>query len=206
MLLLLFAAELLVTTVTGGSLLHGLGTGTANTAEAVIAGLLLRSVGVDRSLQSGLDIRPIITHHFPVDDYEQGFEIMQTLDGRPAAHFGLRAGDLIVEARELYDSAWTLSLLRGVLSALVMLGIAPFLTDERIAAVMCALAASPVPAGPDTLLPPRAPRGRRPSGDAEGGSAALTQGEAGNRGSGVPVPCLRVTNAVSGCLSLIVMM
>ncbi|NNK62181.1 MAG: response regulator [Gemmatimonadetes bacterium] len=56
----LFAAELLVTTITGGSLLHGLGTGTANTAEAVIAGLLLRRVGVDGSLQSGLDIAALV--------------------------------------------------------------------------------------------------------------------------------------------------
>ena len=51
------------------------------------------------------------------------------------------------EARELYDSAWTLSVARGVLSALVMLAIAPLLTDERIGAVMCALAASPVLTG-----------------------------------------------------------
>ena len=51
------------------------------------------------------------------------------------------------EARELYDSAWTLSLLRGLLAAAVMLAIAPLLTDGRIAAVMCALAASPILSG-----------------------------------------------------------
>ena len=27
-------------------------------------------------LQSGLDISPIITHHFPIDDFQQGFDIM----------------------------------------------------------------------------------------------------------------------------------
>ena len=27
-------------------------------------------------LQSGLDIEPVITHHFPVDDYEEAFEVM----------------------------------------------------------------------------------------------------------------------------------
>jgi len=27
-------------------------------------------------LQSGLDIKPVITHHFPVQDYKEGFEIM----------------------------------------------------------------------------------------------------------------------------------
>jgi len=29
-------------------------------------------------LQSGLDIRPVITHHFPVDDFLKGFEVMNT--------------------------------------------------------------------------------------------------------------------------------
>jgi threonine 3-dehydrogenase len=29
-------------------------------------------------LQSGLDIRPVITHHFPVDDYEKAFEVMRS--------------------------------------------------------------------------------------------------------------------------------
>jgi threonine 3-dehydrogenase len=27
-------------------------------------------------LQSGLDLSPILTHHFPVSDYRKGFEIM----------------------------------------------------------------------------------------------------------------------------------
>lgn len=29
-------------------------------------------------LQSGLDVTPILTHHFPADDYEEAFEIMRT--------------------------------------------------------------------------------------------------------------------------------
>ena len=29
-------------------------------------------------LQSGLDIRPIITHHFPIDDFQKGFDIMRS--------------------------------------------------------------------------------------------------------------------------------
>jgi threonine 3-dehydrogenase len=29
-------------------------------------------------LQSGLDVTPVLTHHFPVDAYEQGFEIMRS--------------------------------------------------------------------------------------------------------------------------------
>ena len=29
-------------------------------------------------LQSGLDISPIITHRFPVDDYRQAFEVMNS--------------------------------------------------------------------------------------------------------------------------------
>lgn len=29
-------------------------------------------------LQSGLDISPIITHHFPVDEFEKGFEVMRS--------------------------------------------------------------------------------------------------------------------------------
>ena len=27
-------------------------------------------------LQSGLNIKPVITHHFPVKDFKEGFEIM----------------------------------------------------------------------------------------------------------------------------------
>lgn len=48
------------------------------------------------------------------------------------------------EDRELYDSAWTLSTLRGVASALCMVAIAPFLSDSRLAAVLAVLALSPV--------------------------------------------------------------
>ena len=51
------------------------------------------------------------------------------------------------EDRALYDSAWTLSLLRGLLAALVMVSIAPFLSDGRIAAVLFALALSPILTG-----------------------------------------------------------
>jgi threonine 3-dehydrogenase len=29
-------------------------------------------------LQSGLDIRPVITHHFPFDEWEKGFEVMRS--------------------------------------------------------------------------------------------------------------------------------
>jgi lipopolysaccharide exporter len=46
--------------------------------------------------------------------------------------------------RELYDSAWTLSLLRGMASAAVMVGIAQVLSDVRIGAVLLALAWAPV--------------------------------------------------------------
>lgn len=54
----------------------------------------------------------------------------------------------LIRARDddpaLYDTAWTLSVLRGVLSALVMVGVAAFLTDARLAAVVLALALSPL--------------------------------------------------------------
>jgi threonine 3-dehydrogenase len=29
-------------------------------------------------LQSGLDLNPIVTHHFDVDDFQQGFDIMSS--------------------------------------------------------------------------------------------------------------------------------
>jgi threonine 3-dehydrogenase len=29
-------------------------------------------------LQSGLDVSPVITHHFPIDDFQKGFETMQS--------------------------------------------------------------------------------------------------------------------------------
>jgi len=51
------------------------------------------------------------------------------------------------EDRALYDSAWTLSALRGIASALVMVSIAPFLTDVRIGAVLLALSLSPLLTG-----------------------------------------------------------
>jgi lipopolysaccharide exporter len=46
--------------------------------------------------------------------------------------------------RELYDSAWTLAVLRGLASALVMVAIASVLEDPRIAAVLWTLAWVPV--------------------------------------------------------------
>jgi O-antigen/teichoic acid export membrane protein len=49
--------------------------------------------------------------------------------------------------RALYDTAWTLSALRGIVSALVMVSIAPFLSDARLGAVMYALALSPLLVG-----------------------------------------------------------
>jgi len=51
------------------------------------------------------------------------------------------------EHRALYDTAWTLSALRGVVSALVMVSVAPFLTDARIGTVLAVLALSPVLSG-----------------------------------------------------------
>jgi threonine 3-dehydrogenase len=29
-------------------------------------------------LQSGLDVRPILTHHFPIDQFQAGFDIMRS--------------------------------------------------------------------------------------------------------------------------------
>jgi threonine 3-dehydrogenase len=29
-------------------------------------------------LESGLDIKPVITHHFPAREFRQGFEVMTT--------------------------------------------------------------------------------------------------------------------------------
>jgi PST family polysaccharide transporter len=51
------------------------------------------------------------------------------------------------EDRALYDSAWTLSALRGIVSALLMVSIAPFVTDARIQAVLYVLALSPLLSG-----------------------------------------------------------
>ena len=51
------------------------------------------------------------------------------------------------EDRTLYDTAWTLAVLRGLVSALVMVLIALFLSDARIASVLTALALSPLLSG-----------------------------------------------------------
>jgi threonine 3-dehydrogenase len=29
-------------------------------------------------LQSGLDLAPVLTHHFPIDDFQQGFDVMRS--------------------------------------------------------------------------------------------------------------------------------
>ena len=49
--------------------------------------------------------------------------------------------------RSLYDTAWTLSALRGILTALIMLSIATLVTDSRIGAVLAVLALSPLLTG-----------------------------------------------------------
>jgi PST family polysaccharide transporter len=46
--------------------------------------------------------------------------------------------------RSLYDSAWTLSVLRGIVSALLMILIAPFVGDPRMTAILYVLAVSPL--------------------------------------------------------------
>ena len=43
------------------------------------------------------------------------------------------------ESRELYDTAWTLSALRGIVSALCMVAVAPLLTDSRLETVLFVL-------------------------------------------------------------------
>jgi PST family polysaccharide transporter len=49
--------------------------------------------------------------------------------------------------RALYDTAWTLSALRGFAASLVMLMVASFVTDARLGPVVVALAASPLLSG-----------------------------------------------------------
>jgi PST family polysaccharide transporter len=49
--------------------------------------------------------------------------------------------------RALYDSAWTLSVVRGILSALCMVIVAQFVSEARIAAILWALALSPLLTG-----------------------------------------------------------
>ena len=51
------------------------------------------------------------------------------------------------EDRALYDSAWTLSTLRGLVAGLCMVAATPFVGDSRIAAVLLVLALSPVLGG-----------------------------------------------------------
>jgi PST family polysaccharide transporter len=49
--------------------------------------------------------------------------------------------------RALFDSAWTLSVVRGILSALCMVIVAQFVSEARIAAILYALALSPLLTG-----------------------------------------------------------
>lgn len=53
----------------------------------------------------------------------------------------IRARD---EHRSLYDSAWTLAVLRGVVSALLMVAVAPFVGDSRMTVILYVLALSPL--------------------------------------------------------------
>ena len=46
--------------------------------------------------------------------------------------------------RALYDTAWTLSVLRGLLAALAMWAVAPWVADARMAAVLRVLAVGPI--------------------------------------------------------------
>jgi PST family polysaccharide transporter len=46
--------------------------------------------------------------------------------------------------RKIYDTAWTLSVVRGLVAALCMLLIAPFVADARMAAVLRVLALGPI--------------------------------------------------------------
>ncbi|MDY7094234.1 MAG: lipopolysaccharide biosynthesis protein [Acidobacteriota bacterium] len=64
---------------------------------------------------------------------------------------GLSAFDVnkaLIRSREddrgLFDSAWTLSVLRGLLAALCMVAVAPFLDDHRLSQVLLVLAVSPL--------------------------------------------------------------
>ncbi|MEL7060957.1 MAG: lipopolysaccharide biosynthesis protein [Acidobacteriota bacterium] len=54
--------------------------------------------------------------------------------------------------RALFDSAWTLSTLRGLVAAAIMVAVSPFLEDRRIGEVLMALALSPILTG---LMNPR---------------------------------------------------
>ncbi len=50
-------------------------------------------------------------------------------------------------SRELFDTAWTLSCIRGLLSAMVMLGVAAALTDPRVVELLQVLAVVPIVKG-----------------------------------------------------------
>lgn len=66
--------------------------------------------------------------------------IIEGLSDFDVAKALIRSSD---DDRDLYDTAWTLSVLRGTFSAAIMLAIASWLEDPEIAAILCALAATP---------------------------------------------------------------
>ena len=51
------------------------------------------------------------------------------------------------ESRELYDTAWTLSFARGLLTALIMVSVAPWVEDQRIGEILYVLAVVPLLGG-----------------------------------------------------------
>ena len=56
--------------------------------EVIFKGLVIKGIygremfetwyKMSAMIQSGLDISPVITHHFPVDEYTRAFEIMES--------------------------------------------------------------------------------------------------------------------------------
>jgi threonine 3-dehydrogenase len=59
-----------------------------NWSDVIFKGLILKGIygremfetwyKMASMLQSGLDISPIITHHFDISDYEQAFQLMES--------------------------------------------------------------------------------------------------------------------------------
>ena len=57
-----------------------------NWSEVIFKGLTLKGIygremfetwyKMSSMLQSGLDIKPIITHHFKIDDFQKGFDVL----------------------------------------------------------------------------------------------------------------------------------
>lgn len=44
---------------------------------AVVGGGITGLVAARALLQAGLDVTPVITHRFPMDEYQQAFEVMR---------------------------------------------------------------------------------------------------------------------------------